>query len=118
MSNKLHDFDDNDVEGRKPIVAQILRIKEQWKGVQIKIINAEKGIFLMPEIEKPKKVNSAASAELKLSLAQINPNISKLKKKIAEQTTSKRLQGWKEELSQLYAIKNDILKQLRDYEGA
>lgn len=120
MSNKLHDFDDNDTEGRKPIVAQILRIKEQWKDVQTKIINAEKGIYIteVEKVEKPKKVNNSAVTELKSSLAQINPNISKLKKKIAEQTTSKRLQGWIDELGQLQAIKNDILKQLRNYEGA
>ncbi len=118
MSNKLHDFTDNDVDGRKVIVAQILSKKEEWKSVQTKIIQVEKGTYIEAVIEKPKKFNTAAVAELKLSVAQINPNISKLKKKIAEQTTSKRLQGWVEELGQLTAIKNDMIKQIRNYEGA
>ena len=89
MSNKLHDFDDNDVNGRATITKQINEIKEEWKKVHTNIIQVERTGNYQSANEQP-KIISPVVAQLKVTLQEINPNISKLKKKLANDPLKQR----------------------------
>lgn len=111
MSNKLHDFDDNNVKGRAPITKQINAIKEEWKKVHTNIIQVEKTGNYQIEDEKPKIITPVV-AQLKVTLQEINPNISKLKKKLANDPNNKKRAEWEENLGRLQIQKMAILKSI------
>jgi len=113
LSNQLHRFDDDDISGRTPVMNRIESIQLQWKNVQAEISDFDKNGRIKQEIET--KVIPVDSAILKLSLAEINPNISKLKKKIENDPYSKRVDRWKEQLFKLELQKQEIHNKLKQY---
>ncbi|GAB4047118.1 hypothetical protein [Spirosoma litoris] len=119
LSNSLADFADNDVEGRKPLVEQILAIREQWKDVRYEIQTGQKR-----REEKEAKPTTASqglhSAEIKVELQKTRVNISKNEKKLREQPDHAKASVWATELARLTAIKDEYEDQLRllSYETA
>jgi hypothetical protein len=93
-----------------PILNAIIKNKEKWRRVQESINYVKKNGYLPTEIDKEKdKVIGASVAELKVSIVEIAPKISKLKKNLTLNPDSKKADGWQIELSRLVAIKSDIL---------
>lgn len=112
MSNKLHDFEDNDVKGRALVTKKINEIKEEWKKVHTNIIQVERtGNY---QITEQPKIISPIVAQLKVTLQEINPNISKLKKKLANDPNNKKRAEWEENLGRLQIQKKAILKSIEE----
>lgn len=118
MSNKLHTFDDNDCDGRRPVVNSLLNIRQSWKKVQEDIIYVERHGMLpiSQKVEKETPIGSS-TAELKVQLQLLYPNISKLKKKIEEMPDSKKVDGWKADYNRLMAIKLDTINKIKKIEN-
>ncbi|MVM37279.1 hypothetical protein GO730_05890 [Spirosoma sp. HMF3257] len=112
LSNKLADFADNDVEGRRPLVEQILAIREAWKDVRYELQTGQKR-----REEKEAKPSTASQglhpAEAKLELQKTRVNISKYEKKLREQPDHAKANIWQSELARLMAIKEEYEDELR-----
>jgi len=119
LSNTLADFDDNDVEGRKPVVEQILAIRELWKDARYELATGTKR-----REEKPVKPTMASqglgAAEIKLEIQKTRVNISKYTTKLEEKPEHKLAASWSQELARLKAILEQYTNELRllSYEAA
>jgi hypothetical protein len=117
LSNTLADFADDDVEGRTPVVDQILAIREQWKDVRYELQTGQKRT---PEKPAKPTVETVAltskgkgQAELKLEIQRHAVNISKQRTKLTERPDHKLATTWQNELARLLAIKEHLEDELR-----
>jgi predicted FMN-binding regulatory protein PaiB len=105
LSNTLADFDDDDVDGRKPVVDEILSLREQWKDVRYEI---ETGQQRRPE--KPAKPTTIelglSEAEIKVELASTRVKISQNKQKLEEKPDHKNAATWQAEYERLVALRD------------
>lgn len=117
MSNTLADFAPEDVAGRKPVVEQILALREQWKDARYKL---QYGVARKPE--KPAKATAETvagsaqdmhRAEIRLDLQRTRVNISKYEKKLADTPDHRLAPGWKNELARLVAVRDQYETELR-----
>ena len=112
LSNTLADFADNDIEGRKPVVKQILAIRERWKDARHEAATGQKR-----REEKPAKPTIASqglqAAEIKLEMQKTRVNISKYEKKLEEKPEDKKATTWSQELARLQAILEQYKDELR-----
>lgn len=118
LSNELHTFRDEDIEGVKPIIEKIISKRKEWKAQILKVKQyVETG--KLPETET-KQSTDASVAQLKVELQLLNQNISNRKKKIRDNPDHAKVESWTAELALLEAHKVDLKKQLTDkkYETA
>ncbi|MVM36121.1 hypothetical protein GO755_39280 [Spirosoma sp. HMF4905] len=112
LSNTLADFDDNDVAGRKPVVEQILAIRERWKDARHEAATGQKR-----REEKEAKPTMASqglqAAEIKLEIQKTRVNIYKTQTKLEERPEHKNATAWKQELARLQAILEQYKDELR-----
>jgi hypothetical protein len=81
------------------------------------LVLVEKGQYNFEEVETKKiEIPSATVIELKFQITQINPNISKLKKKIAADPSNRKINTWIEDLAKLETTKADLMQKIR-HEG-
>jgi hypothetical protein len=117
LSNTLADFAPDDVDGRKPVVEQILALREQWKDARYKL---QYGVARKPE--KPAKATAETvagsaqemhRAEIQLDLQRTRVNISKYEKKLADTPDHRLAPGWKNELARLISVREQYETELR-----
>ncbi len=116
MSNTLHQYPTDDLEGVRPVIGQILAKRAAWKEV-VKRANYVKETGKLPEAapEKPTPGPAPAGvAELKLELQRVGVNVSKLAKKIADRPDHNKAQQWAAELDRLNALKSELKQQIVD----
>lgn len=118
LSNELHTFRDEDIEGVKPVIQKIISKRKEWKEQILKVQQyVETG--KLPETQS-KQTSDASVAQLKVELQLLNQNISNRKKKIRDNPQHPKVENWTAELALLEAHKVDLKKQLTDkkYETA
>lgn len=109
LSNTLDDFADDDVDGRKPVVEKILKIREQWGWVRYEIKKGERHPDSIKKEEKPQTIeNGQSELELKDELRRVRVNHSKYKSKIESNPEHKKIEAWKIEYERLDAIKTAL----------
>ncbi|CAG4992122.1 hypothetical protein DYBT9275_00898 [Dyadobacter sp. CECT 9275] len=108
MSNTLHQFQDDDLAGVRPVIEKIVTARDAWKKVRAKIEYFDK-TGRLPEIKKPAVVSNTADtasiSELKLEIARLNTNISKARKKLELTPDHKKAELWQQDLLKMEAIK-------------
>ena len=113
LSNELHTYRDDDIEGVKPVIGKILDVRKAWKVLRSRVDYFQKnGKFPDATPSKPTQEMSASEAELRVELGRINVNISKYAKKIKDNPDHAKQQLWQEELSRMMAMKTDINQQI------
>ncbi len=122
LSNTLADFAPDDVAGRKPVVEQILALREQWKDARYKL---QYGVARKPEKPRfPAGTKATAEtvagsaqemhrAEIQLDLQRTRVNISKYEKKLADTPDHRLAPGWKNELARLISVRVQYEDELR-----
>ncbi len=103
LSNQLHTFPDEDFEGPKELIDQIIQKREEWKNVRRKIEHFEKFGTLPIEEKKEKTTyapdDDASLAELQVKLLQCQNLIRNKRHKLKNKSDSSKSQAWKEELA-------------------
>ncbi len=113
FSNELHTFQDQDVEGAKAVIDQIMDRRKAWKAIRLRIEHFQKyGKFPETSSAKPHSPVSGSEAELRLELQRLNVNIVKYTKKLAESPEHKKATQWEEELARMKAHKTDLQTQI------
>ncbi len=112
LSNSLADFEDNDVEGRRPVVAKILELRERWKDARYEI---QTGQVRRPARDpKPTMASQGLhAAEIKLEIQKTRVNISKYERKLADQPEHGKAATWSQELARLQHILEQYKDELR-----
>lgn len=112
LSNTLHEYRDDDVEGVRPVIAKITDIRAQWTNVKKSIAYFDKTGQLPPADPEPKAnqdpENIAGLAELKVELSKLSTNIWKYQQKIELTPEHKKVERWKEELAKMEALKIEL----------
>lgn len=113
LSNTLHQFADAEIDRVKPVVAQILGKREEWKRVKAKIEYFKKTGKLpeeSPVVDKPtiSSQDSAAIAELKIEVGRIIEWLSKAKKKLELKPDHKKAELWREEMAKNEALRDEL----------
>ncbi|WP_090156686.1 hypothetical protein [Dyadobacter soli] len=112
LSNTLHEYRDDDIDGANAVVAQILSIRSQWT-VTHKTIEYFDKTGKLPE-PKPEQdllaplPGSAEVAEQRVELARLNSNICKYQKKITDNPEHKKVDLWREQLAKMEALKQEL----------
>ena len=113
LSNTLFDFDDADTEGRRPVVEAILDLRKKLGFIRYQIDTGKVHPDSLPRPEKSAEIEGGQSeAELERELKRTNVNISKYKKKLAENPDSKKSMAWEIELDRLQAVKLNLEEEL------
>lgn len=113
LSNKLHTFADDDIEGVKPVIDSIRQKRNEWKEVRIKLAYFQKsGKLPTPEQEERSKGNVAKEGELRYELQLLNTAIWKLEQKIAIKPDSLKSADWEQKLSKSRIRKEEINQEL------
>lgn len=113
LSNQLHTFRPEDVEGVKPVIEKIVTKRKEWKEVRLQHEYVKKFGKLPPE-EAPKLTvsesveTSGSLAELQVTLSRLNVNISKYSKKLEENPEHKKAEFWTAELDKMNALKREL----------
>ncbi|MCA0229896.1 MAG: hypothetical protein LCH91_05490 [Bacteroidetes bacterium] len=116
LSNTLHTYRDDDVEGVKPVIDQILSVREKWKLAVGRLEHYVK-FGKLPDEPDPVPVEAPiladlSKSDLKVQLQQLNVNITKYKKKIDEKPQHSKSEYWKEELAKMEALKLELKEQI------
>lgn len=101
LSNKLHDFDDNDVQGVKPVIEKILNTRGQWKDVRRRIEYIEK--FGREPEEKVQHVPGESEVNVRYQLNLAQGQKRKLELKIRNNPEHKLIPQWQSQLTALLA---------------
>ncbi len=113
LSNELHTFRDEDVEGVKPVIEKIIAKRTEWKTVMLQLKHyQETGKFPEEDKPKPTQEHSDSYARLKVELQLLNQNISNRKKKIRDNPEHRKVEDWTAELAMLEAQKMELKTQL------
>jgi len=112
LSNTLHEYRDDDVEGVRPVIAKIDSIRQQWREVMKTIQYFDKtGTLPEPKTEQSiftPLATKAGVAELQLELNRINVNISKHTRKLELTPDHRKAEQWLEDLAKLEALKLEL----------
>lgn len=114
LSNKLHQFSDNDIEGVKPIVDAIIQKRQAWKDVRIKINHIEK-FGKLPEEKTVIQYSAdekASMAELQVQLLNCQNLIRNKRHKLKNNPDGANAERWKEEIAVLQLQENELQSQL------
>lgn len=113
LSNKLHTFADDDIEGVKPVIDSIRQKRNEWKEVRIKLAYFQKWNRLpTPEQQERSNGNVAKEGELRYELQLLNTAIWKLEQKIAIKPDSLKSADWEQKLSKSRIRKEEINQEL------
>jgi hypothetical protein len=113
LSNKLHTFDDSDVDGVKPIIDQIREKRTAWKECRLTIAYFERfGKLPSEERQAQQKLNPQREVELRYELGLINTAIWKFEQKMKEKPESSRFSEWTEKLAKSNLRKKEITEEL------
>lgn len=104
LSNSLFEFADEDVAGRKPVVAKILDLREQWKDKRYEL-ETGKARRVEATVKPIDPKQGLRVAELKVELAKVRTNVSKYEKKILSDPANQRISSWEAELNRLKGLK-------------
>ena len=104
LSNSLFEFADEDVAGRKPVVAKILDLREQWKDKRYEL-ETGKARRVESNVKPIDPKQGLRVAELKVELAKVRTNVSKYEKKILSDPANQRISSWEAELNRLKGLK-------------
>lgn len=112
LSNTLHQYRDDDVDGVRPVISKILTTRQEWTRVRKDIEYFDK-TGKLPEAKAASSVfspitNAPGLAELKVELGRLNTNISKYQKKLATNPEHKKAENWKEDLAKMEALKTEL----------
>ena len=114
LSNKLHQFSDNDIEGVKPIIDAIIEKRQAWKDVRIKINHIEK-FGKLPEEKTAIQYSAdekASMAELQVQLLNCQNLIRNKRHKLKNNPDATNAERWKEEIAVLQLQENELQSQL------
>lgn len=117
LSNQLHTFAADDLEGVRPVIAQIIEKRMAWKAARQNIDYYRK-FGRLPDEPTPKKgVSETVSvggnlAELQVELSRLNVNVTKYEKKLREQPDHKKFSAWETELEKMKALKRELQEQI------
>ncbi|MDR6195911.1 hypothetical protein [Siphonobacter sp. SORGH_AS_0500] len=117
LSNQLHTFRPEDVEGVMPLIQKIIEKRAEWKEVRLKHEHLKKFGEMPPE-EAPKPTisqtveTSGSLADLQVSLSRLNVNISKYSKKLEDNPDHKKAAFWTAELDKMNALKRELQQQI------
>jgi hypothetical protein len=114
LSNKLHQFSDNDIEGVKPIIDAIIEKRQAWKDVRIKINHIEK-FGKLPEEKTVIQFSAdekASMAELQVQLLNCQNLIRNKRYKLKNNPNASNSERWKEEIAVLQLQENELQSQL------
>lgn len=114
LSNKLHQFSDNDIEGVKPIIDAIIEKRQAWKDVRIKINHIEK-FGKLPEEKTAIQYSAdekASMAELQVQLLNCQNLIRNKRHKLKNNPDATNAERWKEEIAVLQLEENELQSQL------
>lgn len=115
LSNTLHTFQNDDVDGVRPVIAQILKKREAWKKVVGKMEHFSKFGKLPEEKQDPVTAETPSGSnlsDLKVRLQLLNVNISKYEKKLLQTPNHTRAEQWREELAKMGALKLELKQQI------
>jgi hypothetical protein len=121
LSNKLHTFADNDLDGIKPLIAEILSKREQWKKIRMKIKHFDEFGFFPEERQKDtrKELSECASeAEIQVQLNKCQILVRQLRHKIKNQPDATNHQRWKDDLAKEEMKEKLLQSQLLEYKYA
>lgn len=113
LSNRLGDFGDDDVAGRKAIVDQILALREQWKDCRYELQTGQPR-RKQPEVKPTTTTSGLTEAEIRVELSRIRSNISKTKDKLAERPDHKKADEWQADLDRLIGLREAYEAELAD----
>lgn len=116
LSNTLHEYRDDDIDGVKPVISKIVAIREEWTQVRKTMDYFDKTGELPPVQATRSALDPIAStpelAELRVELARLNSNISKYQRKIETTPEHKKVDQWKEDLAKMEALKGELKQKI------
>lgn len=104
LSNRLADFADQDVAGRKRVVDEILALREQWKDCRYELQTGQPR-RKVAEAKPTKTTSGLTEAEIRLELGRIRTNISKTKEKLVQRADHKKADEWQADLDRLVGLR-------------
>ena len=112
LSNRLHEYRDDDFEGARSVVGQILSVRKKWTIAQKTIEYFDK-TGKLPETKSEQDIliplpGTPQLAEQRVELARLNSNICKYQKKIADNPEHKKIDLWREDLAKMEALKAEL----------
>lgn len=113
MSNRLADFADDDVKGRKVVVDKILELRERWKDVRYELETGQPRRKL-PEPKPTTASSGLGDAEIRVELSRLRTNISKYRDKLATTPDHKKGNEWQAELDRLIGLREAYEAELAD----
>tara|TARA_R110002124_G_scaffold283190_1_gene458842 strand:- start:260 stop:649 length:390 start_codon:yes stop_codon:yes gene_type:complete len=116
LSNTLHEFQDNDIEGVKPVIAKIDETRKQWRQV-LRTMEYFDKTGTLPEVKPEQSLftpleTKAGVAELQLELNRLGVNISKYNRKLELTPDHKKAEQWREDLAKMEALKTELKQQI------
>lgn len=118
LSNKLHTFSDDDVQGRLVVIKKIKELREVWKDNMVKIDHFDKFGTFPPEAKSEKQFEGRA--ELELQIKKCKERARKVRFDIAHKPNSAALPKWQSELEMLHEeiieLEKDLL--IKKYENS
>lgn len=112
LSNTLHEYRDDDVDGARSVIQEITAKRQEWTHVMKDIEYFDK-TGKLPESQPTQDVftplpGSPELAQLRVELARLNSNISKYQKKVSDNPEHKKIEKWKEDLAKMEALKLEL----------
>lgn len=116
LSNTLHEYRDDDIDGVKPIIDKIVELRRQWTIVKKDLAYFDK-TGKLPEASSTRSAlepiaSTPELAELRVELARLNSNISKYQRKIETTPEHKKVELWKEDLAKMEALKQELKQKI------
>ncbi|WP_254561781.1 hypothetical protein [Dyadobacter diqingensis] len=116
LSNTLHEFRDDDIEGVRPVIAQIDAKRREWSQV-LKTIDYFDKTGTLPKQQPDQSIMASIEkkegvAELQLEINRLSVNISKYTKKLETTPEHKKAEQWREDLAKMEAMKNELRKDI------
>ncbi|MCE7061266.1 hypothetical protein [Dyadobacter sp. CY343] len=112
LSNTLHEYRDDDIDGRRSVVNQIMEKRHEWTRA-VRDIEYFKETGKLPDAQPTQDIFTALPgspelAQLRVELARLNSNISKYSKKVTDNPEHKKIEKWKEDLAKMEALKLEL----------
>lgn len=112
LSNTLHEYRDEDIEGVKPVISKIESKRKEWSDVR-KTIGFYQKTGRLPEVKAEESISTPRGsapgvAELQVELNRLNVNISKYTKKLENTPDHKKAEQWSEDLGKMQALKLEL----------
>lgn len=117
LSNQLHQYSDNDINGVKPIIDNIIAKRQEWREVRINIAHFEK-FGRLPEVITKKNSpqydadEKATLAELQVQLLNCQNLIRNKRHKLKNHPMASNAERWKEDIALLNLQENELQSQI------